>query len=52
MDKDVPANDAYQRTTNDDLVTPNIHGPYAERIEPKEEDWLLGNGSIRTLGIM
>lgn len=52
MDKDVPANDAYQRPTGDGLVTQNIHGAHAERFEPKEEDWLLGNGFIRTLGII
>lgn len=48
-DEAIPADDAYQRPTNDNPITQGIHGPHAERFEPKEEGWLLGNGNIRPL---
>ncbi|KAM0701527.1 hypothetical protein Q7P35_011890 [Cladosporium inversicolor] len=39
------------RPTNDDHVARGVHSPHAERFEPKEENWLLGNIPIGPLGV-
>ena len=41
---DIVTYDPRQRPTNDDPVTHGVHGPHAERFEPKEEGWLSGGG--------
>lgn len=47
----IVADGAYQRPTNDDPVARGVHSPHAERFEPKEENWLLGNTPIEPPGV-
>lgn len=51
IDGNIVADGAYQRPTNDDHVARGVHSPHAERFEPKEENWLLGNIPIGPLGV-